>query len=51
MEEQESDHEGHAVGRQVQALGEENLLGPVQAEMAGLSMSELAGQGQHDADA
>jgi hypothetical protein len=45
MEDQESDHEGHAVGRQVQALGEDNLLDPVQPEMACLSMSELAGEG------
>jgi|HubBroStandDraft_5_1064220.scaffolds.fasta_scaffold1811236_1 hypothetical protein len=45
MEDQESDHEGHAVGRQVKALGEDNLLDPVQAEMACLSVSELAGEG------
>jgi hypothetical protein len=45
MEDQESDHEGHAVGRQVQALGEEDLLDPVQSEMACLSMSGLAGEG------
>jgi hypothetical protein len=45
MEDQESDHKGHAVGGQVQTLGEDNLLDPVQAEMACLSMSELAGEG------
>jgi hypothetical protein len=45
MEDQESDHEGHAVGRQVQALGEDNLLDPVQAQMACFGMSELAGEG------
>jgi hypothetical protein len=45
MEDQESNHEGHAVGRQVQALGEDNLLDPVQAEIACLSVSELAGEG------
>jgi hypothetical protein len=45
MEDQESDHKGHAVGRQVQALGKDKLLDPVQAEMARFSMSELAGEG------
>jgi hypothetical protein len=45
MEDQESDHEGHAVGRQVKALGEDNLLDPVQAEIASLSVGELAGEG------
>ncbi len=51
MEDQEPDDEGHAVGRQVQALGEHNLLDPVQAEDACLVVSELAGERQDHADA
>jgi hypothetical protein len=50
MEDQESDHERYAVGRQVEALGEQDLLGPVQTEMARLGVRHLAGQGQNDAD-
>jgi hypothetical protein len=50
MEDQEADHEGHAVGREVEALGERDLLDPVQAQVAGLGVSELAGRRQHDED-
>jgi hypothetical protein len=51
VEDQEPDDEGDAVSREIQPLGEQDLLGAVQAETSCPGMSELAGTGQHDPDA
>jgi hypothetical protein len=45
MKDQEPDHKGDAVGRQVEALGERHLFDPVQAQVARLGVRELAGKG------
>jgi len=51
MEDQESEDESHAVGRQVQALSEQDLLPPMQAQGARLVVGVLARRGEDDPDA
>jgi len=51
VEDQEPDHEGHAVSRKVERLGEGHFLEAVQPEDPRFIASELARPGEGDADA